>query len=652
MNKSSLRSIVREVNKLLQEKSDKIGIFWTNRRRSTLYIFILLYYIIELIVSSGLPNHSNKYSRVCLISIESITLIISLICLIGCWIDIYTFDKFFLRVDGMIISLQLGWIVLTIISHSIELILFIFLNAIVIILLLTIDISTQKIRYESSRMNNYNAFHRIRNSSRSLSTANHDFQSISPTVNEDPHDDIVLNINNNNAYIDKHSSQDFLSSKSIDDIAFEGFRVKISTLPKRISTTQDNLSWDSLSYIEHRIDSSSCHIYTAIWCDTPVIVKLIKADRIHSPMAVSEFEMEASILSRVNHPNIVRLLGSGHIPRRFLVLELLDGGSLSHALGIRPDANKRYNKKKFSYLQVLHMSRSIAQAMEYLHDKWTPGIHIIHRDLKPDNIGWTGDSVLKIFDFGLCACVKAQSSNAETYRLTGNTGTLRYMAPEVALGRGYNNTVDVYSFGIILWQVLKNKIPFKNMSKKMYMERVVMGGLRPSIDKRWNKRLQSLLESCWHEDKSHRPNFSDIIIELNALINDAEIKETNGWNFLKNTLISYSMCCYQFLLWSRPFLTALFVGIITAAIAVIILDIGENNDSRTKGRSDVIGVSLIIIAVFGCHTIFMSFVRGSSRRPMSSRDLILGLELSHIEGSKSFNPMSTNNDNVGGLYGL
>eukprot|EP00595_Chromulina_sp_UTEXLB2642_P000866 CAMPEP_0196766894 /NCGR_PEP_ID=MMETSP1095-20130614/32399_1 /TAXON_ID=96789 ORGANISM="Chromulina nebulosa, Strain UTEXLB2642" /NCGR_SAMPLE_ID=MMETSP1095 /ASSEMBLY_ACC=CAM_ASM_000446 /LENGTH=202 /DNA_ID=CAMNT_0042131757 /DNA_START=856 /DNA_END=1461 /DNA_ORIENTATION=+ len=202
-------------------------------------------------------------------------------------------------------------------------------------------------------------------------------------------------------------------------------------------------------------------------------------------MAVSEFEMEASILSRVNHPNIVRLLGSGHIPRRFLVLELLDGGSLSHALGIRPDANKRYNKKKFSYLQVLHMSRSIAQAMEYLHDKWTPGIHIIHRDLKPDNIGWTGDSVLKIFDFGLCACVKAQSSNAETYRLTGNTGTLRYMAPEVALGRGYNNTVDVYSFGIILWQVLKNKIPFKNMSKKMYMERVVMGGLRPSIDKRW-----------------------------------------------------------------------------------------------------------------------------------------------------------------------
>ena len=81
----------------------------------------------------------------------------------------------------------------------------------------------------------------------------------------------------------------------------------------------------------------------------PVIIKLIKAERVNNPVSLSEFEMEASVLSCVSHPHIVRLLGSGHIessptsstpipanaiPRRFLVLELLDGGSLSHSLGI------------------------------------------------------------------------------------------------------------------------------------------------------------------------------------------------------------------------------------------------------------------------------------------------------------------------------
>lgn len=95
-----------------------------------------------------------------------------------------------------------------------------------------------------------------------------------------------------------------------------------------------------------------------------------------------------------------------------------------------------------------------------------------------------------MFDFGLCTCVRSQRDKKEQYRLTGNTGTLRYMAPEVALGRQYNKsvgrslhiftwvdsifcrTLDVYSFGIILWQILRGQIPFKHMSKKEYMQRV------------------------------------------------------------------------------------------------------------------------------------------------------------------------------------
>ena len=128
----------------------------------------------------------------------------------------------------------------------------------------------------------------------------------------------------------------------------DGFRVRLERLPISANTTApDDVSWDSFSYVEHRVDSSSCHIYTAYWKGRTVIIKLIKADRVTSPMAIAEFETEAHILSRIEHPNIIKLLGSGYHPRRFLILELLDGGTLSHSLGLRSLAHNRVVKKKF-----------------------------------------------------------------------------------------------------------------------------------------------------------------------------------------------------------------------------------------------------------------------------------------------------------------
>ena len=134
---------------------------------------------------------------------------------------------------------------------------------------------------------------------------------------------------------------------SMDDV-LDGFRVRLERLPiSTNSNAPDDVSWDSFSYVEHRVDSSSCHIYTAFWKGRTVIIKLIKADRVTSPMAIAEFETEAHILSRIEHPNIIKLLGSGYHPRRFLILELLDGGTLSHSLGLRSLAHNRVVKKKF-----------------------------------------------------------------------------------------------------------------------------------------------------------------------------------------------------------------------------------------------------------------------------------------------------------------
>lgn len=72
-----------------------------------------------------------------------------------------------------------------------------------------------------------------------------------------------------------------------------------------------DLSWSAFQNVQHMVDSSSCHIYSATWDGDPVILKLIKAERVQSSVAVAEFDTEEHVLSRLRHPNIVRLLGSG-----------------------------------------------------------------------------------------------------------------------------------------------------------------------------------------------------------------------------------------------------------------------------------------------------------------------------------------------------
>jgi hypothetical protein len=315
------------------------------------------------------------------------------------------------------------------------------------------------------------------------------------------------------------------------------YRVSLAKLPMLPnSDIPTNLSWDTFINLQHLVDSSSCHIYTALWGETPVVVKLIKAERVSMPVAVAEFEMEENILLRIRHPNIIRLLGSGNLPRKFLVLELLSGGSLSHTLGLRPDSQNQTWNKRFSFLETLRLAYDLSKALHYLHNEWCSSIHVIHRDIKPDNIGFTANGSLKIFDFGLCVAVRSQRERSEQYRLTGNTGTLRYMAPEVVRGLSYNQSVDTYSFGILIWQIATGKIPFREMGKKPFFDKVVMGGHRPTLDRNWPSAFGNLLKSCWHEDKGLRPSFYEISIELEAIIKAEEelmhLKEVSCCHFL------------------------------------------------------------------------------------------------------------------------
>ena len=136
-------------------------------------------------------------------------------------------------------------------------------------------------------------------------------------------------------------------------------------------------------------------------------------------------------------------------------------------------------------------------------------------------MGFTSSGHLKLFDFGLCTCVRRRTRAEEAYDMTGNTGSLRYMAPEVALRRPYNEKGDVYSFGIMVWQMARDRIPFKGMNREDFMSLVVRGGERPKLDKSWPGGFSSLLVQCWDSDPLKRPSFAQVSEQLSRLLDEA-----------------------------------------------------------------------------------------------------------------------------------
>jgi serine/threonine protein kinase len=301
-----------------------------------------------------------------------------------------------------------------------------------------------------------------------------------------------------------------------------------------------DLQWRQLHNVEYLTDGGNSWIHTAVFQGKPVVVKTLKPECQDVVLAINEIEGELAVHSRLYHTNIVALIGAGTTSKgvRFVVLERLDGGTLTQMLGydtrIRDRRRRFWRRKQFSYVDVLRVARSIADAMSYCHQEAIPGCMVLHRDLKPDNIGFTLDGTVKIIDFGLAKIVENASVDSDDiYTMSGETGSLRYMAPEVADALPYNAAADVYSFGIILWEMNATKKPFEGLNRELFYERVVHGGERPSLNRKWPSQLTSLLSECWDADMHNRPRFKEIVGRLDALL----AKEKGGPASAKKKLL-------------------------------------------------------------------------------------------------------------------
>ncbi|KAJ6821299.1 serine/threonine-protein kinase HT1-like [Iris pallida] len=259
-----------------------------------------------------------------------------------------------------------------------------------------------------------------------------------------------------------------------------------------------------LLFVGPRIgEGAHAKVYEGKYNNQNVAIKVVHKGDSPEEAAKREhaFLREVTMLARVQHKNLVKFVGACKEPVMVVVTELLSGGTLrKYLLSIRP--------RSLDPQVALGFALDVSRAMECLHSHG-----IIHRDLKPENLLLTEDQkTVKLVDLGLAR------EETLTEMMTAETGTYRWMAPElystVTLRQGekkhYNHKVDVYSFAIVLWELLHNKLPFEGMSNLQAAYAAAFKNARPSADG-LPEELALILTSCWKEDPNSRPNFSQII---------------------------------------------------------------------------------------------------------------------------------------------
>ncbi|KAJ8767007.1 hypothetical protein K2173_012516 [Erythroxylum novogranatense] len=250
---------------------------------------------------------------------------------------------------------------------------------------------------------------------------------------------------------------------------------------------------------ENKVASGSYgDLFKGTYCSQEVAIKVLKPERINSDMQ-REFAQEVFIMRKVRHKNVVQFIGACTKPPSLcIVTEFMSGGSVYDYL--------HKHKGVFKLPFLLKVAIDVSKGMSYLHQN-----NIIHRDLKAANLLMDENEVVKVADFGV-ARVKAQSGV-----MTAETGTYRWMAPEVIEHKPYDHKADVFSFGIVLWELLTGKIPYEYLTPLQAAVGVVQKALRPTIPRHTNPKLAELLEKCWQQDPARRPDFSEITVILQQL---------------------------------------------------------------------------------------------------------------------------------------
>ena len=244
--------------------------------------------------------------------------------------------------------------------------------------------------------------------------------------------------------------------------------------------------------------------------------KLVAVKEIAATSMLPYGRAEAALLSSLRHPYVLAFFGCCvHERSLYIVTELCDM-TLKELLA-------RRERQRLALETAISLAMQVSEGLAYLHDSG-----VVHRDLSASNIFLTleaphGAASAKIGDFGL-----SRRTSQEHTSMTALIGTIQYMAPEMltsSSGAGgrveYSSAVDVYSLGIVLWQLTTCEVPYASsharLNRFQLLQRIARDGLRPDVPPHAPRALASLMVDCWAEAEHSRPSSAEVVRRLRVL---------------------------------------------------------------------------------------------------------------------------------------
>uniref|UniRef100_A0A8D1J540 Mitogen-activated protein kinase kinase kinase 7 n=2 Tax=Sus scrofa TaxID=9823 RepID=A0A8D1J540_PIG len=265
-----------------------------------------------------------------------------------------------------------------------------------------------------------------------------------------------------------------------------------SSAGEMIEAPSQVLNFEEIDYKEIEVEEVVGRGAFGVVCKAKWRAKDVAIKQIESESERKAFIVELRQLSRVNHPNIVKLYGACLNP--VILFSLYLSFAVLHGAEPLP---------YYTAAHAMSWCLQCSQGVAYLHSMQPKAL--IHRDLKPPNLLLVaGGTVLKICDFGTACDIQTH--------MTNNKGSAAWMAPEVFEGSNYSEKCDVFSWGIILWEVITRRKPFDEIGGPAFrIMWAVHNGTRPPLIKNLPKPIESLMTRCWSKDPSQRPSMEEIV---------------------------------------------------------------------------------------------------------------------------------------------
>lgn len=252
---------------------------------------------------------------------------------------------------------------------------------------------------------------------------------------------------------------------------------------------------------------SIAQVYAGQWESQPVAIKQFEAtfEQAH----IKGFAREVAIMSHLRSPYIIQFYGACLVSNRAcIVMEYMMQGSLYDYL----------DTHQLSAVQQQKIALNIARGLHYFHKKG-----MVHCDLKSANILLNQGLEAKLADFGL-----AKTRTLSIQSLSKMSQSVPWCAPEVLAGEKATPAVDIYSFGMVLWELVSGKHPYSTISSLGVLTRKVLGGARETIPDTVPAVYRTLITACWQADPSQRPTAAVIIETLQAAVSEPEVKARGG----------------------------------------------------------------------------------------------------------------------------